>query len=243
MYLLREPWGKRQQQDPPPLSGTGMDNSSSSNDTTLPTYAWILVVLFVCIAVCCGFCARRRHRRQFMYRQGTLSHQRAQNGELVVFPATFSSADPALGMPIRPPPRARRRGSQESITSLPVYRENPSAHEVVLLQRTGPKDDDHDATGSQRSSIRNHEQSHSPPTQPVAVAPVHQTTEVPNQTPVSRPQQQGSLITPEDTTDNRAEPRVARGAADGSDTSQEEQLPSQRLEVSPDSPNDTHPRP
>lgn len=132
---------QQEQQPAPPGGGSAAENTG---DTTLPTYIWVIVVLFIVLSATCGICARRRHQRQIMYRQAILNSQQSTlpYGRSPYAPpwTVFSRppGDPATALQL--PPRARRRGSQASVTSLPVYMENAGAKEVVLLQRTAPKD-------------------------------------------------------------------------------------------------------
>ncbi|KAG8802351.1 hypothetical protein FRB91_011905 [Serendipita sp. 411] len=122
---------------PPDPSGNGQQ---TARDNSLPDYIWVAVSFFVIMAIACGICARRNHRRQFLYRQAMLSSQRPAYTDPNQRQGLMDAAIAAAG--IRRPPRARRRASQASVTSLPVYMENPGAQEVVLLQRTAPKEDD-----------------------------------------------------------------------------------------------------
>lgn len=151
---------RRQQQQQPAPSGGGMD-SENTRDTTLPTYTWvriyscsncynypniifhllihctqIVVVLLIFLAVTCGVCARRRHQRQFLQREAVISSHRPtlSFGRNPYAPPWGAFSRPSAETVLQPPPRARRRPSQASITSLPVYMENPGAREVVLLQ-------------------------------------------------------------------------------------------------------------
>ncbi|KAG8814853.1 hypothetical protein FRC17_000945 [Serendipita sp. 399] len=125
-----------QQQPPPNGSGpadpAGNTGSQTAHDNALPDYIWVAVALFIVMAIACGICARRNHRRQFLYRQAMLDSQRPMPVNPRERQGLMDAAIAAAG--IRRPPRTRRRPSQVSVTDLPVYMENPGAHEVVLLQ-------------------------------------------------------------------------------------------------------------
>jgi len=128
-------------------NGDVYGSDSSGGGTDIPTYVWIVVVIFLAFAVTCGICARRNYRRQYLFREDLL-----RNRPPTVLPFTRVGRpvfDPnTAGGGILRPPRAHRRGSQTSVTSLPVYHENPGEREVVLLQRTGPKEDERHSSGS-----------------------------------------------------------------------------------------------
>ncbi|CCA76254.1 hypothetical protein PIIN_10249 [Serendipita indica DSM 11827] len=211
MYLISR-LDKRQSQMPPPDS---QDGSQTANDSRMPNYVWAVVVFFVLVGVVACFYAQRNHRRRYLLHQAALGQGHGPGLHSQRPDRTWILDTAAVAAGIRRPVRAARpnlgrRGSQASITSLPVYMENAGAHEVVLMQRTAPKEieaaDERDrAVDSRPSSMAHSSPTTTLPVVSIVPAPAPSSI-VPQYQPPSSPPPSSVSTPPPDTSSHPSPP-------------------------------------